>query len=452
MQTILPPSENTLKILGKPKVSENGYRLMKYVLTKPCDDGVLLFHVLTREMLLLTDEEYKSSDKLQELRDKWFMVPQALDDKKYADQVRFIRKTIHKKPEHTTGYTIFTTTDCNARCFYCYEMGRSRIPMSEETAHKTAAYIADHCGGKKVKLSWFGGEPLFNKQVIDIICGDLSERGIEYRSSIISNGYLFDEETVRKAVDLWNLNWVQIALDGTEEVFNRSKAFIYKDGQSPYRIVMANIGRLLDAGVRVFVRMNMDEHNAENLFELADELHKRFADKKGLYAYSHVLFEFSGSKERVRAEEERRRIYEKQRQLSERLYSYGLKMHRGLKKVMPVNMCMADSGNSLTILPGGELGLCEHYSEDNFVGHIDSEVLDGKMVQSFRETWEQIDDCAECFYYPACIRLKKCLEQKECYPEMREDTKQSILDSMQETYEKWLKNENEDEDDRPELC
>ena len=118
MQTILPPSDNVLKILGKPKASDNGYRLMKYVLTKTSDDGVLLFHVLTREMLLLTYEEYQSSDKLQELRDKWFMVPQALDDKKYADQVRFIRKTVHKKPQHTTGYTIFTTTDCNARCFY----------------------------------------------------------------------------------------------------------------------------------------------------------------------------------------------------------------------------------------------------------------------------------------------------------------------------------------------
>ncbi|MGN0578940.1 MAG: radical SAM protein [Ruminiclostridium sp.] len=452
MQTILPPSDNVLKMLGKPRNSENGYRLMKYVLTKPSDDGVLLFHVLTREMLLLTAGEYSAPDRISELRDKWFLVPQTLEDKKYADQVRFIRKTVHKKPQHVTNYTIFTTTDCNARCFYCYEMGRSRIPMSEETAHKAAAYIAEHCGGEKVKLSWFGGEPLFNKQVIDVICGDLSERGIAYRSDMISNAYLFDEETVNRAVNLWKLNWVQITLDGTEEVYNRSKAFIYKDGESPYRIVMANIGRLLDAGVQVHIRMNLDEHNAEDLLLLAEELHKRFADKKGLYAYSHVLFEFSGSKERIRPEEERRRIYEKQRRLSERLESYGLKTHRGLKKVTPVNMCMADSGNSLTILPNGELGLCEHYSEDNFVGHIDSEELDDNMVQSFRETREQLEDCADCFYYPACIRLKKCLEQKECFPEMREDTRQSILASMQETYEKWLKKEEEDEEDRPGLC
>lgn len=47
---------------------------------------------------------------------------------KYADHVRFIRRTMQKEPEHTTTYTIFTTTDCNARCFYCYEMGRSQFP------------------------------------------------------------------------------------------------------------------------------------------------------------------------------------------------------------------------------------------------------------------------------------------------------------------------------------
>lgn len=64
--------------------------------------------------------------------------------------------------------------------------------MSNETAHKAAAYIAAHCGGEKVHLHWFGGEPLFNKQVIDIICTDLTEKGIVYESMMISNGYLFD--------------------------------------------------------------------------------------------------------------------------------------------------------------------------------------------------------------------------------------------------------------------
>lgn len=279
MQTILPPSGNTIKILGKARSAEHGLRWMTYVLAQPVEGGVLVFHTLTRALLLLTPEEYAAPDNLPELRSSWFRVPQEMDDMKYADQVRFIRRTMWKEPEHITSYTIFTTTDCNARCFYCYEMGRSRIPMSAETAHKAAAYIAAHCGGEKVHLHWFGGEPLFNKQVIDIICTDLAEKGIVYESMIISNGYLFDGATVEQAVSHWKLKSVQITLDGTEEIYNRSKAFIYKDGKSPYQVVLANIQRLLDAGVSVHIRLNMDEHNADNLMELADELHERFGGK-----------------------------------------------------------------------------------------------------------------------------------------------------------------------------
>lgn len=58
MQTILPPSGNTIKILGKPKPAEHGLRWMHYVLAQPVEDGVLVFHTLTRALLLLTQEEY----------------------------------------------------------------------------------------------------------------------------------------------------------------------------------------------------------------------------------------------------------------------------------------------------------------------------------------------------------------------------------------------------------
>lgn len=136
MKIILQPSGNIMKILGKAKPAEYGLRWMYYVVTQPVDGGVLVFHTLTRAMFLLTPEEYTAPDALPELRDGWFRVPQEMDDQKYADHVRFIRRTMQKKPEHITNYVIFTTTDCNARCFYCYELGRSRIPMSVETAHQ----------------------------------------------------------------------------------------------------------------------------------------------------------------------------------------------------------------------------------------------------------------------------------------------------------------------------
>lgn len=452
MQTILPPSGNTIKILGKARSAEHGLRWMHYVLAQPVDGGVLVFHTLTRALLLLAPEEYAAPDTLPDLRDGWFRVPQEMDDMKYADQVRFIRRTMWKEPEHITCYTIFTTTDCNARCFYCYEMGRSRIPMSNETAHKAAAYIAAHCGGEKVHLHWFGGEPLFNKQVIDIICTDLAEKGIVYESMIISNGYLFDGATVEQAVSHWKLKSVQITLDGTEEIYNRSKAFIYKDGKSPYQVVLANIQRLLDAGVSVHIRLNMDEHNADNLMKLAEELHERFGGKGKFSVYSHTLFEFAGSKTHIRAQEERRQLYEKQTQLRQKLEKYGIGQKDALRKDTRLNHCMADGGSSLTILPDGQLGLCEHYTENNLVGHLDSEELDTAMVQSFRECWEQTEDCKTCFYYPECIRLKKCAEYKECFPEMRDEYREMLLGGMLNAYAAWQKKEEADEEKTAPVC
>lgn len=93
MQTILPPSGNTIKILGKARSAEQGLRWMHYVLAQPVEDGVLVFHTLTRALLLLTPEEYAAPDTLPELRDGWFRVPQEMNDQKYADHVRFLRQT-----------------------------------------------------------------------------------------------------------------------------------------------------------------------------------------------------------------------------------------------------------------------------------------------------------------------------------------------------------------------
>ena len=80
MQTILPPSGNTIKILGKPKLAEHGLRWMTYVLAQPVEGGVLVFHTLTRALLLLTPEEYAAPDNLPELRSSWFRVPQEMLD------------------------------------------------------------------------------------------------------------------------------------------------------------------------------------------------------------------------------------------------------------------------------------------------------------------------------------------------------------------------------------
>lgn len=103
MQTILPPSGNTIKILGKARSAEHGLRWMHYVLAQPVEGGVLVFHTLTRALLLLTPEEYAAPDNLPELRDGWFRVPQEMDDirlKKCVEQKECFEEMRAEYKEH----------------------------------------------------------------------------------------------------------------------------------------------------------------------------------------------------------------------------------------------------------------------------------------------------------------------------------------------------------------
>ncbi len=451
MQIISPASETVLAILKNIKKADAPHRLSHYCVEQNTEDGILLFNLLTRELVLLHEDEHAHLTELDYLKERWFTVAEDSKEKEYADLVKWVLHTRHREPKHITGYTIFPTTDCNARCFYCFELGRSRIPMSKETAQKTARYIQEHCGGERVRLSWFGGEPLFNQSAIETICHDLREANVAFVSTMVSNGYLFDEETVRKAVEQWNLKRVQITLDGTEPVYNKAKAFIYREG-SAYRKVLHNIGLLLDADVSVQIRLNMDMYNAENLLELVEELAKTFAGRKGLRVYAHHIFDGNAPMATTHTETEWDKRDAAMIRIEQAILQHGLTGKGGIAKQLKLNYCMADSGQSVTILPDGSIGLCEHFSEDEFVGHLDREGFDQSMVSGWRETIPQIPECDTCFYYPECIKLKKCASSSICFRQLRQDQLRKTKRQMENEYDNW-KNEAAQEDaDENENC
>lgn len=451
MQIISGANDAVLSILKNLKKADASCRLLHYCVEQKNEDGVLLFNLLTRELVLLSEEEYTHLSEQDYLKQHWFVVPEDANEKEYADLVKWVLSTRQKKAKHITGYTIFPTTDCNARCFYCFELGRSRIPMREETALKTVQYIKAHCGGEKVRISWFGGEPLFNQAAIDTICDGLRRENVEYNSTMVSNGYLFDEQTIQKAVRDWNLKRVQITLDGTEKVYNKAKAFIYREG-SAYQRVLNNIGLLLDAGVSVQIRMNMDLYNAENLLELVEELAQRFAGRKGLHVYAHHIFEGNTPMAESHTEEEWDTRDKAMCRLEERIALAGMGSKGGITKHIRQNHCMADSGKSVTILPDGNIGLCEHFSEDEFIGHMDKEDFDAAMVKSWAERIPEIPECAECFYYPECIKLKKCASGRICFRQLREEQLRKTKRQMLNEYENWKTETEAEETEDTDAC
>ena len=449
MKTIFEPAKPYFKLLGNQKVQAGAnYRLMHFVVQAEVDDGLLLLHNMTKEMVLLSHEEQavfeQSPTDLPELISHWFLVPEDHDDCKLSQQLCNVARLMEAPKTNITGYTIMTTSDCNARCFYCYELGQARRPMTAETAQQTADYIIKHSGGEAVSIEWFGGEPLYNKPVINLIVNRLKEAGVNYTSTMISNGYLLDAETVKEAHDLWNLKQVQITIDGTEQTYNRVKAYIYK-GVNAYERVMENIGHLLAADITVSIRMNIDMHNADDLEQLAEELHERFKDQKHLSAYLHLLFEDKAKRAGACDDDNRKLLVEKMRLIEDKLAGWGLFRRRNYEPMIKTGNCMADNDGSVVIQPDGYITKCEHHTDSHHVGHVSQEGFDAEKIAWFKEKGTMVGEfCRECAKYPDCQFLLSCPNLEECYPEMPQRYEHQLREEMKAMYKAYLEKGTEE--------
>lgn len=449
MIEIKKASNLSIKILGEQIVDLNKkYKLSTFSITKKVDNTILLYNTLTKQLLSLTNEEYmlipfeasmlNDCSLIYYLIKNWFLIAENRDEIALADSLKSTVQLLNKKNE-ITGYTIMTTTDCNARCFYCYEMGRKRVPMSERTAYDVARFIEKKSNGQKVSLKWFGGEPLYNDRVIDVICKYLKDKNIEFTSTMISNAYLFNKSAIDRAISLWNLKMVQITLDGTEAVYNKCKAFIYKDGKSAFNVVIENISSLLEVGINVNIRLNMDKHNEKDLYNLCDILSKRFSKYKNFNVYVALLFETCGAVKNIRSNAQRHEMMLKFFALQDYMVKKEIVAQKILPSEIKVNRCMADCDSAVVITPEGNLTKCEHFSETEIFGNIYAEDYDYENISSWKQKREKIDFCDSCALYPECFYLKKCPDEThDCNEDDRLFIKGRIESKIMSTYDNFL--------------
>ena len=445
MKRIVAADETVRRLCGVQHYQPGtAYRRSAFCDCVPCEDGVLLFHTLTCELLYAESEEELSLFE-EELVKDWFLVPIGFDEKKLLADLRRVADMIKPKPRGRNSFTVLTTTDCNARCFYCYEMGCERITMTRETARDAADYMARVSGGEEITISWFGGEPLYNAEAIDVICAELRRKHIRFSSKMTSNGYFLDGETARKAVRDWNLTFVQITVDGTREIYNRTKAYIDRPADA-YTRVLNNIEAASDVGISVTVRLNLDRNNADDMMLLADELADRFAGRENVDAIVTPLWEFAGKIHRFRDEAE---TFERSHALRRKLTDLGLYRISALPSGFVGNQCLADNDACEVIMPDGRLGKCEHFGEDSIIGSIYDGCRNQDVIAAWREHEKSFAECDECPLLPRCVIVKKCAwYQNGCREHNRLLKRSELHDRMLHTYHAYknrLKPESEAE-------
>lgn len=416
------------------------FKLASFVFQDKIGDTILLYNTVSSFFIETTVQELNNvlgmtgknimQSNYSFLIDNYFLVPSSYDD--YTVVTSYIEKNVWHQSDINNffkiidTFTIFTTMDCNARCFYCYEKGSNKIKMSDKTAKDVANFIVKEYNdnvkktGRAMRLAWFGGEPLYNYNVINIITDILRENGVPYKSTMISNGYLFTPDLVYTAKNKWNLSTVQITIDGTESVYNRVKHYSdLSNGENAFKTVVDNIKYLINAGIEVSVRLNVESYNVDDLKELVKYLNKEIGNHPKFSMYEHVLFETVNGLNH--SEEERKNLYSKVEELKMVMHYYGYKDSYNIILGGPKpSHCMPDGGKGVTILPNGKLGQCEHMFDKWFIGDIYTPKEEWKydiIKDLWYSVYEKGEQCKKCPLAAVCMPLTNCIDESICTEE-----------------------------------
>ena len=298
--------------------------------------------------------------------------------------------------------TLIPTTSCNFKCPYCFEEHKTNKTMTDAVIDKLIDFINAHDTSKLLNVMWYGGEPLLAfgrmKQILHKI---ETECNLKIHSqSIITNGYLFDEEKCLYFKE-HPLSDIQITIDGTKEFHNKIR-YSATDNNT-YDKILDNIDRIVQElpDTRVFIRINIDEAN-KGMFPT---LHKEFLERwKGKKVYVYPGFVRIDNENHTNmasstiVEDSKRRFYFE-------LEKYGLPVayfpeHR-------TKSCSAVRKNSYIIGPEGEIYKCwnDVSNLDKAIGYLgDNKLNNEELLGQYLTEGTMFEDqkCKECFFFPIC--------------------------------------------------
>ncbi|MBQ6106109.1 MAG: radical SAM protein [Lachnospiraceae bacterium] len=436
MIQIISPDKKVTSILGfQKKTKDEPVRLLSFCIVNDVPDGRLLYNNLTKELVFLSPEESAQMYASEDLFARWFLVPNKFDDKRILSELTSLGKSIQQYQSQQKTYTILPTTACNARCFYCFERNLKPTSMTQETAQATITFIKNSTPSKRARIRWFGGEPLFAMDNIDFICESLKNE-ITFSSSMTTNGYLLSPQILPKAKALWNLKNVQITLDGTREIYNRTKNYIYSDGDA-FQTVLNNINHAAAEGIRVSLRLNIGQHNKEDLYNLIEELSGCLEPKENIHLYVIPLFEKEGFVPINRSTSERTDLYNHADDLESLAIRHGFQPSpKGSLSSFRFYRCLADNPSSIVINADGSLLRCEHIHSNASVGTV----FDGNNSTSlgvWKKYYPLTPLCENCPLLPSCQRPEGCIEAESCFIEIKKHRIKILEDQILSKYKRF---------------
>lgn len=321
---------------------------------------------------------------------------------------------------------ILPTGECNFNCSYCFEAEKpfSRNAMTVDAQNAILKFVQKQIHNhKEVQVSWFGGEPLLEPQIIKHISENLIKickaRFLPYSADISTNGFFLDADMFDMLYKLKVYRYM-ITVDGFKE--QHDKLRFARNGMGTYDVIMDNLLRIRNNKQYKFANITIRINVTKSFFDILDDfiyfIESSFSDDPRF----SFMFVPAGDYSKVKCSDDD--IFVDSTEVMSRLLKnevYVNKLYPEENKIYPITQgrkCIASLKNSYAITPDLKVYKC-HVNYDmgvNNIGYISSngdllldETLHSKWYLTHRFAQSIPDGCKDCFYFPACNNSgKKC--------------------------------------------
>ena len=394
------------------------------------DSGMAIFNTLQKSLARVdTKTHWKLENSPSELSIDQKSTFQKLgllveDDTNELNLFRMHHESILYRAD-TFSIALMITKRCNCKCLYCYEEGYRECDEfdSEESefdilnSRKLIEFILGMTSAfqqKKVDFSFHGGEPSLRidliRELTKKIRAALNEAGIEVRFSMVTNGTLIEPEILGILMKA-GIDRLLFTIDGSAVVHDYRRPFV--NGKGTYHVVYENMRNAIEQGMKVFLGINIDNHNASTLFPLLEQLASDFKNKENL----QLIFAFVTPGKESTSFCDKYCFTQKDDKCEAMMGLYEKAHSLGLNIAEPVGSpyCSARALTDVILSPDGNVYKCTSLAgqEEAFVGSI----FDGaeRVIKGSSEfvygwnSYEYTEQCRTCKFLPMC--LGGCIEE-----------------------------------------
>ncbi|MFZ2471599.1 MAG: radical SAM protein [Methanothrix sp.] len=306
------------------------------------------------------------------------------------------------------GIVLVPTLQCNFKCPYCFEAKYKKGYEESKNYFDILKNFADKnfYNKKRVNISLFGGEPLLRKKEIfsylDYVFAQSNKYGYELSTSIVTNGFLLDENTV-SALFKYNCALLQVTLDGNKEDHNRLR--VLHDNRGTFDEIVKNFKSAIQysnnvhTNTRFILRVNMLNQNVDHIESILD-LFDNDERNKITIMFRSVRNTSQFKEININSDSDLKNFYDAAKNRGFNIY----------KNTNYSQYCEANGGaNFFYVAPDLKIWKClaDISAEITNIGKIDETGILQLNLSHLSEWYQKTNPfkderCRECYYLPIC--------------------------------------------------